>query len=52
MRQVTAPPSTRGTSARGNGRWIWGVSGLVTLVAIAIGGFALRQRWLHAAARA
>jgi len=38
MRQVTAPPSTRGTSARGNGRWIWGVSGLVTLVALAVPG--------------
>ena len=38
MRQVTAGPSTRGTSARGNGRWIWGVSGLVTLVALAVPG--------------
>jgi hypothetical protein len=38
MRQVTAPPGTRGTSARGTGRWIWGVSGLVTLVALAVPG--------------
>ena len=38
MRQVTAGPSTRGTSARGHGRWIWGVSGLVTLVALAVPG--------------
>jgi hypothetical protein len=38
MRQVTAPPSTRGTGARRNGRWIWGVSGLVTLVALAVPG--------------
>jgi hypothetical protein len=38
MRQVTAPPGTRRTGARGNGRWIWGVSGLVTLVALAVPG--------------
>ena len=33
MRQVTATPSTRGTGARGTGRWIWAVSGLVTVAA-------------------
>lgn len=43
MRQVTAAPSgrgqgTRGTRARGKGRWIWGVSGLVTIVALAVPG--------------
>jgi len=38
MRQVTASPSTPGTSARGKGRWIWGVSGLVTLVALGVPG--------------
>jgi hypothetical protein len=44
MRQVTAAPSTGGTSPRGTGRWIWGVSGLVTVVALAvpIGGLILR----------
>jgi hypothetical protein len=39
MRQVTAAPnprenSDRGTSTRGKGRWIWGISGLVTVVAL------------------
>src|SRR5580704_3466727 len=38
MRQVTAAPGTRGTGARGTGRWIWGVSGLVTIVALAVPG--------------
>lgn len=43
MRQVTAAPGTRGTStrgtgARGTGRWIWVVSGLVTVVALAVPG--------------
>ena len=43
MRQVTAAPGTRGTGtrgtgARGTGRWIWGVSGLVTVVALAVPG--------------
>ena len=38
MRQVTATPSARGTSARGNGRWIWGVSGLVTVAVLAVPG--------------
>ncbi|MFY9776749.1 MAG: hypothetical protein WAK28_19460 [Trebonia sp.] len=33
MRQVTAAPGARGT-----GRWIWGVSGLVTVVALAVPG--------------
>lgn len=38
MRQVTAAPGTRGTSTRGTGRWIWVVSGLVTVVALAVPG--------------
>jgi putative adhesin len=38
MRQVTAAPGTRGTGTRGTGRWIWGVSGLVTVVALAVPG--------------
>ncbi|MGH3269996.1 MAG: hypothetical protein ACRDN1_13235, partial [Trebonia sp.] len=38
MRQVTAAPGTPGTSSRGNGRWIWGVSGLITVVALAVPG--------------
>ena len=41
MRQVTAAPGTRGTGTRGTGtrgtgRWIWGVSGLVTVVVLAV----------------
>jgi hypothetical protein len=36
MRQVTAAPGTRGAGTRGTGRWIWVVSGLVTLVALAV----------------
>jgi hypothetical protein len=43
MRQVTAAPgaggtSAGGTSARGNGRWIWGVSGLITVAVLALLG--------------
>jgi hypothetical protein len=42
MRQVTATPSNGGNSARGNGRgngrWIWGISGIATVVALAVPG--------------
>jgi hypothetical protein len=36
MRQVTAAPGSRGT--RGNGRWIWGISGVITVVALGVPG--------------